>query len=230
MSERQISEVLEENTQLLERVATLEHVANDAAELSADFLAIIRKKQKENHTQAARIAQLEGVFDRHQDLLVHYIRLAEMWERCAWRVYDETRASAAPQDANAPHGTLTLERGGESAPATSPGERPLVAVIRPTGQIIASTRMRMYDEFNALFQHDQRPPKRVVIDLAEVGYIDSSGLATLVSMHRKANTYGCVVSIRDAHEDIHTLLHLTRLDTIFEIEDAPVFRGGMTIA
>ena len=58
--------------------------------------------------------------------------------------------------------------------------------------------------------------KRLVLDLSEVDFIDSSGLGAIVAAHRRAHDQGGVV-ICGANEVVMRLFRLARLDRIFHI-------------
>jgi anti-sigma B factor antagonist len=57
----------------------------------------------------------------------------------------------------------------------------------------------------------------IVVDLAEVSFVDSSGLAALVSGFRAAREGGGTVRVAGLNEQTMTAFRLTRLDRVFEI-------------
>jgi len=59
--------------------------------------------------------------------------------------------------------------------------------------------------------------KKVVINLAEVSYIDSSGLATLVEMLKKIKSYGGRLRLSNLADKVKGLFEITKLEKIFEI-------------
>ena len=65
--------------------------------------------------------------------------------------------------------------------------------------------------------------ERVVLDMEEVGFIDSSGLGAIVSVFRRM-TKGQHIAITRPRKTVLSLLTLTRMDKVFqifeEIEDA----------
>lgn len=61
--------------------------------------------------------------------------------------------------------------------------------------------------------------KHIVLDMAEVKMIDSSGLGTLVSILKLLNGQGSIV-IRGALPSVLGLFKLTRMDRVFTIEAA----------
>ena len=62
-----------------------------------------------------------------------------------------------------------------------------------------------------------RSPVRLVIDLAEVGFMDSAGLNALVRL-RKALPGSCPIVLRSAKPRTLQVFKLTGLTTVFEFE------------
>lgn len=60
---------------------------------------------------------------------------------------------------------------------------------------------------------------RIILDLAEVNYIDSAGLATLVWVYTSARKQGGDVKLLRLTKRVHDLLQITRLSTVFEVHD-----------
>jgi len=58
---------------------------------------------------------------------------------------------------------------------------------------------------------------RIVLNLADVSYIDSSGLGELVAGHLTARRVGGVVKLANASARMRQILELTKLVTIFEM-------------
>jgi anti-sigma B factor antagonist len=61
--------------------------------------------------------------------------------------------------------------------------------------------------------------RRLILDLAEVAYIDSVGLSTLVSSYTSARKVGGDLKLLRLPRGVHQLLQITRLCTVFEIYD-----------
>lgn len=61
---------------------------------------------------------------------------------------------------------------------------------------------------------DQKP-KRLVVDLAQVPYIDSSGLAVLIGAMQSLELEGGVFMLANAQETVRTILESARLDQYF---------------
>lgn len=58
-------------------------------------------------------------------------------------------------------------------------------------------------------------PSRVVIDLSRVTYIDSSGLAILISAMQDVEEYGGRFAIAGLQENVRTIFETARLDKVF---------------
>jgi len=59
--------------------------------------------------------------------------------------------------------------------------------------------------------------KRIVLNLGEVNYIDSSGLGTLVSLHTTAHNTGATIKLANLTQRVGDLLQLTKLLTVFDV-------------
>lgn len=61
--------------------------------------------------------------------------------------------------------------------------------------------------------------KKIVLNLGDVGYIDSSGLGELVSSYTTASNQGAKVKLANLQQKVNDLLQITKLYTVFEIFD-----------
>lgn len=64
------------------------------------------------------------------------------------------------------------------------------------------------------------PGEVLVIDLAATRLVDSAGLGTLLVIQRRAAAARQVVRLRNVHDEIRTLLTLSRLADVFQLEPA----------
>ena len=62
--------------------------------------------------------------------------------------------------------------------------------------------------------------KRIVLNLGEVNYIDSSGLGTLVALHTTALGAGSTIKLANLNKRITDLLQITKLLTVFDVHDS----------
>lgn len=58
---------------------------------------------------------------------------------------------------------------------------------------------------------------KIVINLAKVTYVDSSGLATLVEILKNMRTYGGRMRLSNLAPKIKSLFEITKLEKLFEI-------------
>jgi len=62
----------------------------------------------------------------------------------------------------------------------------------------------------------QKTPK-IVVNLAKVTYVDSSGLATLVEILKNMKSYGGRLRLVNLSQKIKSLFEITKLEKLFEI-------------
>ena len=61
--------------------------------------------------------------------------------------------------------------------------------------------------------------KKILINLGDVSYIDSSGLGELVSTYTTASNQGAAVKLLNVQKKVQDLLQITKLYTVFESHD-----------
>lgn len=61
--------------------------------------------------------------------------------------------------------------------------------------------------------------KQIVLNLADVSYIDSSGIGELVSAYTHVRREGGELKLLNLTKKVHDLLQITKLYTIFDIKD-----------
>ena len=88
---------------------------------------------------------------------------------------------------------------------------------RVIGDIDVSTGAELSDAFGG--EHGSTADDGVVVDVAEVTFIDSSGLRVLIELVGHVGAGG--VTIRGASQSIRRLLELTGLTSTFRIEPSP---------
>ena len=59
--------------------------------------------------------------------------------------------------------------------------------------------------------------KRIVLDMENVDYIDSSGLGTLVAAHMNAKNQGASLRLCHLGQKFSEVLQLTKLTTVFQV-------------
>src|SRR5579862_2981787 len=90
-----------------------------------------------------------------------------------------------------------------------------ILVIQCNGRIV-------FGEESALLRDEVKKAvtdgnKKIVLNLAEVNYIDSGGLGTLVSLHTTAHNGGVTIRLANLTKRVGDLLQVTKLLTVFAV-------------
>jgi anti-sigma B factor antagonist len=64
----------------------------------------------------------------------------------------------------------------------------------------------------------EKGKKRIVLNLGEVHYIDSSGLGELVKTHTTIRNKGGELKLANLNKRVHDLLYMTKLSAVFDIQ------------
>ncbi len=91
---------------------------------------------------------------------------------------------------------------------------PQPSVFSPEGAIDLHVSPEMRASLRTLI--DQKP-KRLVVDLSRVPYIDSSGLAVLIGAMQSLEHQGGVLMLAAARETVRLILATARLDEYFKL-------------
>src|SRR4029450_4714783 len=62
-----------------------------------------------------------------------------------------------------------------------------------------------------------KKPERLVVDLSDVSYIDSAGLAALIQAMQKVEGYGGKFMLAGLQETVRSIFAIVRLDQVFQI-------------
>ncbi len=92
-----------------------------------------------------------------------------------------------------------------------------VVVVDVDGQLIVGNRQELKQKVLDELESGER---NFLIDFANTGYIDSSGLGVLVSLSKKIREQGGELRLSILNEDLRTLFELTKLDTLFSIANS----------
>jgi anti-sigma B factor antagonist len=95
--------------------------------------------------------------------------------------------------------TFEIERDGDTA------------VVKCYGRLVAGTTEELYQEVKQVFPQT----KVVVVDLAELTYVDSTGLGTLVRLQASARKAGCEFKLLHLGKQLRNVLKLTNLLSVF---------------
>jgi anti-sigma B factor antagonist len=92
-----------------------------------------------------------------------------------------------------------------------------VTVLDLSGRItLGEGSVQLRDAIRDLIGKGER---RILLDLGDVNYIDSSGLGEMVSAYTSAKNQGASVKLLKLTKKVHDLLQLTKLYTVFDIYD-----------
>jgi anti-sigma B factor antagonist len=84
------------------------------------------------------------------------------------------------------------------------------AMVRCTGRITSDTTLSLKATVKPLFSES----KRVVLDLTDVNYVDSSGLGAIIGLHVSAKFANCQLKLIYSNENLKKLFSITRLDQL----------------
>ena len=94
-----------------------------------------------------------------------------------------------------------------------------VAVVDCHGRIVFGDESVALREF---VKELLKANRNLVINLAEVNYIDSGGLGTLVGLYTSARSGGGIIKLASLTHRVGELLQVTKLLTVFEVYDDEV--------
>lgn len=89
-------------------------------------------------------------------------------------------------------------------------------IVRPQGDVDMSRSPHLRQ---ALRDAMASKPRGLIVDLSEVGYMDSSGLATLVEAMRTAKRGGTKMILCAMNDKVRAIFEIARLDQFFTITD-----------
>jgi anti-sigma B factor antagonist len=91
-----------------------------------------------------------------------------------------------------------------------------ILVFKITGDIDINSSPDMKKGFEKIFREKKN---KIVIDLKSVGYVDSSGLATIVEILKNMRVYGGKLKLSGLSDKVRGLFEITKLDKLFDISD-----------
>ena len=92
-----------------------------------------------------------------------------------------------------------------------------VSIVDLSGKItLGEGGVALREEVRKLLAEDK---KKIVLNLAEVNYIDSSGLGELVSAYTAVKNAGGELKLLNLTSKVRDLLVITKLVTVFDVKD-----------
>ena len=95
--------------------------------------------------------------------------------------------------------TFEIERDGDAT------------LVKCHGRLVAGTSQELYQAVKELLPQT----KLVVVDLAELTYVDSMGLGTLVRLYVSARQQGCEFKLLHLSKQLRNVLKMTNLLSVF---------------
>jgi anti-sigma B factor antagonist len=99
-----------------------------------------------------------------------------------------------------------------SSSTTPPQSRPNVLPLK--GEIDLHVSPTVTASLNEMIE---KKPVRLVVDLSDVSYIDSAGLAVLIEGMQKVEGYGGKFMLAGLQETVRSIFEISRLDQVFQI-------------
>lgn len=96
----------------------------------------------------------------------------------------------------------------------TPKQKVQVVLFKPQGSIDLEGGMALSNEMATVIP---QPDQLWIIDLAQVDFMDSSGLVPLVQGLKAAHQSGCRLVLCNVKAPVRLILELTQLDSVFEI-------------
>jgi anti-anti-sigma factor len=87
--------------------------------------------------------------------------------------------------------------------------------LHPQGDIDVATVEQQRGQW--LEAVEQRRPQRLVIDMTDVTFLDSTGLGAIVALQRRQRAHGGVVAIANAAPSVQQVLQLTGMHLTMEV-------------
>jgi anti-sigma B factor antagonist len=87
-------------------------------------------------------------------------------------------------------------------------------VLTLTGEIDLNEKPSVEAKLDPLIE---KKSPAIVIDLAEVSYVDSSGLAVFIDALQRTQSYGGKLALANLTEKVRMVFTIARLDQVFDI-------------
>ena len=94
-----------------------------------------------------------------------------------------------------------------------PGEGIVVAC--PVGEVDLASSPALRTRLSQIISES---PKKLILDLSRVPYMDSSGVATLVEALQQSRRKSTVLLLASLQDRVKSVFEIARLDTVFDIK------------
>ena len=92
-----------------------------------------------------------------------------------------------------------------------------VIILEPTGKIMGGPDASLLHD--KLYEFIEQDKKKVIVDLSEVDWMNSTGLGILISSYTTLRNNGGKLKLANVTEKIKSLLVITKLEPVFESYD-----------
>lgn len=96
-------------------------------------------------------------------------------------------------------------------------------ILSPVGEVDLSRAVSLRQHLN---EAQSSKPRRLIIDLSSVPYMDSSGVATLLEAMQAARRYGGKLVLCAMQPRVRSIFEIARLETVFTIVSSQ--KDGLT--
>ncbi len=93
-----------------------------------------------------------------------------------------------------------------------------IVVLEPKGKIMGGPDASLLHD--KLYEYIQQDKKKVIIDLGQVDWMNSTGLGILISGYTTLRNHKGQLKLINVTDKIHSLLTITKLVTVFEAYDS----------
>jgi len=94
----------------------------------------------------------------------------------------------------------------------------LLNIVDDGSIVRCGKRLVLGQDVEALRRIELRPVDgRVVLDLSQVEIMDAAGIGALVDLHVRVTEMGAELVLLNPHPNVHDVLRMTRLDSVFTI-------------
>jgi len=101
-----------------------------------------------------------------------------------------------------------------ASPSGPTAQRDRAEVLPLKGEIDLHISPSVTASLNTMIE---KKPRRLVVDLSDVTYIDSAGLAALIEAMQKVEGYGGKFLLAGLQETVRSIFEISRLDQVFQI-------------
>ncbi|MAC19201.1 MAG: anti-anti-sigma factor [Phycisphaerae bacterium] len=91
-----------------------------------------------------------------------------------------------------------------------------VVVVRPLGEVDLASSPQLRAKLTELIGGK---PTRMILDLSQVSYMDSSGVATLVEAMQQCRRNSATLALAGLQTRVRSVFEIARLDTVFDIQN-----------